>query len=196
MLQSNVFFILLTIIVIHLSFNKISIQNWNALFWIVVLFSSIGIMTKSFLHNTISQKLYLYTMSSGRNIWISRWIYHGLLLLMLIFLTYILLVLFKNDPVEDHCLFFITCSFGASLFSMILSLTSAIVSHTNKSGALMATLGMPLLIPIIIILIELSLNSMIGLSFQTSLKSLGSLLLLQILLFIIGFILFPNLWQE
>ena len=115
---------------------------------------------------------------------------------MLIILTYGFLVLFKNDPVEDHILFFITCVFGASLFSMILSLISAIVSHTNRSGALMATLGMPLLIPIIIILIELSLNSMLGITFQSCLKSLGSLLLLQMLLFIIGYILFPNLWQE
>ena len=196
MLLSNVFFIFLTVIVIHFSFNRLSIDNWNALYWIIVLFSSISIMTKSFLNNSISQKLYYYTISSGRNIWIARWLYHGFLLFVIAILTYIIMVFFKKDPVEDHLLFFVTCFIGSSLFSMILSLISAIVSHTNKSGALMATFGMPLLIPVIIILVELSLNSMIGISFQASLKSLGSLLLLQILLFIIGYILFPNLWQE
>tara|TARA_B100000029_G_scaffold335743_1_gene327863 strand:- start:358 stop:819 length:462 start_codon:yes stop_codon:yes gene_type:complete len=153
-------------------------------------------MTKSFLKNTISQKLYFYTISSGRNIWIARWLYHGFLLFVISVFTFFILAFFKTNPIEDHLLFFITCFLGASLFSMILSLISAIVSHTNKSGALMAVLGMPLLIPVIIILVELSLNSMIGISIQASLKSLGSLLLLQILLFIIGYLLFPNLWQE
>jgi heme exporter protein B len=111
-------------------------------------------------------------------------------------LTYIVLGLSEGSPIENQFLFVITGILGASYFSMVLSLISAMTSHTNKSAGLISALGIPMLIPVIFPLAELSLNSIIGVGLIESTKTIGVITLLHLLLFIIGFILFPVLWKE
>ena len=86
---------------------------------------------------------------------------------------------------------------GASYFSLILSLVSAMITHTNKSAGLLSAIAIPLLIPMLIMLSDLSLKSMLGsMSFLANIKTIGVVVGMHILLFIIGLILFPALWKE
>ena len=195
-LYANSFFILISVILISSIFDRLTNQSWNAIFWMIFLFTSISIVTKSFMQEGIRRKLYLYTLGSGQNIWVGRWLYYSLILGFNMALTYIVLGFSEGFPIENKFLFTITGILGASYFSMILSLISAMASHTNKSAGLISALGIPMLIPIMFPLAELSLSAIIGIGIIECINSIVVITLLHVLLFIIGFFLFPLLWKE
>ena len=67
-----------TVFVSALCFNHhISAQEWNALFWIIVLFASVTVSTKSFLKEGKGQGLFNYLYYSPRTFILSKIIFSG-----------------------------------------------------------------------------------------------------------------------
>ena len=205
LLYANAFFPLLAVTIVSNTFSKLSYQSWNALFWLIFLFASITIAAKSFLSDSPQRKLYMYSLGSGVSIWIAKWLYHMLLLCVVMLLNFLFLTFMEDgnpiymggNPIFNIALFSFSGIIGASYFSLILSLVSAMITHTNKSAGLLSAIAIPLLIPMLIILSELSLKSMLGsMSFLANIKTIGVVVGMHILLFIIGLILFPALWKE
>ena len=188
-----------TVFICYMSFGvragRLSPFTWNALFWIIMLFIAINAMAKSFIQERSGRQLYYYSIASAAQIILSKMFYNFLLMLLFSIMAFIFYALVLGNPVQDMTYFFITIALGAMGFSFSLTLISAITSKAGANTSLMAILSFPVLIPMLLVLIKLSKNSMDGLSRSVSQDELVILVSVNLLLGMISYLLFPYLWR-
>lgn len=188
-----------TIFVCYLSFNikntGIHQFTWNALLWIVMLFTATSAMAKSFVQENEGSVLYYYTLVSPQAIILSKTIYNSLLMIFLSFLAIGAFSLVLGNPVEDMGLFFVSLLLGAIGLSVTLTMVAAIASKAGNNGILMAVLSFPVMIPMLLMLIKVSKNAIDGIARPESYDEILTLLSIDMIAGVLAFILFPYLWR-
>lgn len=186
-----------TVFVSYLSFKVIdNILVWNALFWIIMLFAATNAVAKSFMQESKGRLLYLYTIARPQNIILAKTIYNALLLTIIGIFNYLFFGILINDLVQNKFLFFLTIILGSMGFAIVLTMISAIASKTSNNGSLMAILGFPVLIPLLITLIRLSKNALDGLDLSVSYTYITVLMAINVIVVILAYLLFPYLWRD
>lgn len=189
-----------TIFVCYLSFgvkgNKLTPSTWNALFWIILLFTSVNAIAKSFIQEKQSRNIYYYTLASPQGIIIAKILYNSLVMGLLAFTGYFFYAIVLGNPVEDKGLFLLNLALGAVGFSTTLTLVSGIAAKASNSSTLMAVLGMPVIIPMLLMVIRISKNGIDGLDWSVSRPDLLILISINIMLGALSYILFPYLWRS
>lgn len=186
-----------TIYLCYLIFNGIIEPNtWVALFWIIMIFSSVNAAGRSFEQETSKRYLFFYTIAKPEAIIISKLIYNTLIMSVLSLASYAMYSFFLGNEIENHPLFLITVVLGASGFSGVLTMVSAIASKTSNNATLMAILSFPVLVPLLMILVRLSRNAMNGLDWSYSWPYALALLLINLMVIGLSYILFPYLWKD
>jgi heme exporter protein B len=190
-------YVVSTIFISYLSFKKILNPGvWNALFWIILLFASVNAASKSFIQESKGRLLYLYTIASPQAVILSKIIYNACLIVAISFLCFLFYSLFIGNIVQDNILFAVVLLLGSMGFSSVLTLMSAIASKTNSNFSLMAILSFPVMVPLLMTLIKVSKNAIDGLDWSVSYNYLVVLLLLNVIVGVLAYILFPYLWKE
>lgn len=186
-----------TVFVCYLSFRSIIDKpTWNALFWVILLFGSINAVAKSFLQESRGRQLYFYTLVSPQAVILSKIIYNSLLMLLLSVVCFFVYSLFIKSLVDDIPFFLLTLVFGSIGFASVLSMVSAIASKTNSNFSLMAILSFPMLIPLLLSLIKVSKYAVDGLDRSLSWPYFGVLLLINLMVILLSYLLFPYLWRD
>ncbi|MBL0049854.1 MAG: heme exporter protein CcmB [Bacteroidetes bacterium] len=190
-------YVVSTVFVCYLSFRSIIDKpTWNALFWVILLFGSINAVAKSFIQESKGRQLYYYTLVSPQAVILSKIIYNTLLMLLLSIVCFLVYSLFIKSLVEDVPFFLLTLVFGSIGFASVLSMVSAIASKTNSNFSLMAILSFPMLIPLLLSLIKVSKYAVDGLDRTLSYPYFGVLLLINLMVILLSYLLFPYLWRD
>ncbi len=195
-LNAILLYVISTIFVCYLSFKKIDPITWNALFWIIMLFASVNAVSKSFSQESKARQLYYYCTCSARSVILSKIIYNIFLLLPLTLFALMFYSVVFNNPLGDPYLYVAGVAIGSISFSTVFTMISAIASKAGNSGALIAILGFPIIIPLLIVLIKLSKNAMDGLDRTVSYNEMGVLAAINIIVITASLILFPYLWRD
>ncbi len=191
-----ILYVLSTIFIVYTSFIQLQPKVWNTLFWIIVLFASVNAITKSFLQEAGDRKLYYYSLANPSAIILSKILYNSLLLLLLTLLSFAAFSLVAGNPVRDHAQFFAAILLGSIGLSITFTFISAIASQAHNSSTLMAILGFPIVIPILMTLVKLSANAL-GLLQDTAVwKDMLILIAIDLILISLSFVLFPYLWKD
>jgi heme exporter protein B len=176
--------------------NSISPATWSALFWLVILFSVVNSVAKSFIGERKGVFIYYYSIASASSIILSKIIYNTLLCLCLSLGGYFLFSIFIQNPVADKGLFLLTLLLTSIGFSSALSLISGIASKANNSNILMAVLSFPVVIAILLLAIKITKNALDGLDRTASLDEILNLLAINCILTALAYILFPYIWRS
>lgn len=176
--------------------GNLAVPVWNALYWIIMLFSSVNAVAKSFVQEHQGRQLYYYMLASPESIILSKTIYNTLLTLVLALLGYLVFGLVFGDPVADRPLFLLNLLLGALGFSASLTMVSAIASKASNNGTLMAILSFPVLLPILLMAIQVSKNAIDGLDREINLDKILTLLAINAIVAASSYILFPYLWRS
>lgn len=195
-LNGILLYVVSTIFVCYLSFRGLEAVTWNALFWIIMLFASINAITKSFVQENKGQQLYFYTLASPQAIILSKIIYNVLLMVLLSGLALFFYRIVFSNPLGDPLFYFLSVMLGSLSFASVFTLISGIASKTNNSGSLMAVLGFPVIIPVLILLIKFSKNAMDGLDRTVSYDEIGVLCAINLIVITVSLLLFPYLWRD
>lgn len=189
-----------TVFVCYLSFgvkgNKLSPYVWNALFWVILLFTSVNAIAKSFIQERQGRLIYYYSLVSPQGIIISKILYNSLLMMLLSAIGFFFYSLVLGNPVEDKFLFLLNMTLGSFGFSSTLTMVSGIASKANNSATLMAILSFPIMVPLLLILIKISKNAIDGLSRSVSWNELAVLMAINIMVGTVSYLLFPYLWKS
>lgn len=189
-----------TVFICYLSFNLQSSQlhpiTWNALFWIVILFTAISAVAKSFLQESPGKLMYYYTIASGQSFITAKIIYYSLLLVLLGIIGYGLYGLVLGNPVENPGLFVLTIALGSIGMASTLTLVSSIASKAQNNQTLLAVLGLPILIPVLLMSIKISKNAMDGLPWSDSYQELAVICSIDAIVCSLAIILFPYIWRS
>ena len=119
-----------------------------------------------------------------------------LLMMVLSILFIIVFNLFLGNFIQNHFLFYSCILLGATGFAALFTMVSAIASRTNNNFALMAVLGFPIILPLLVLLIKISkyaISNAAGIEQWPGLLALGGL---NIIIMVLSGLLFPYLWRD
>ena len=188
------------VFICYLSFNYqnniVSEATWNALFWIIILFSAVNAVAKSFIQVNPGRILYLYTLSSPQGIILSKIIYNTLLLIFLGLIGFLFYLVVLGNPVGNTSLFVFNLLLASIGFSSILTMTSGIAARANHSTVLMAILSFPVILPLLFIAMKISAHALDDLDLSASYDELAVLLAINVIVLTISYMLFPFLWRS
>jgi heme exporter protein B len=199
-LNGILLYVVSAVFITYLSFGAnqgaLSIPTWNALYWIIILFSSVNAVAKSFVQEHQGRQLYYYMIASPEAIILSKIIYNTLLTLVLALLGYLVFSIILGNPVQDQFLFLVNLILGAVGFSACLTMVSGIASKAGNNATLMAILSFPLIIPILLMAINLSKHAIDGLDRDLSIDKIFTLLAINAIIGATSYLLFPYLWRS
>ena len=187
-----------TIFVSALCFKgRMDKPTWNALFWVITLFTSVTVSGKSFLKETGGQALFNYLYYSPQHFILAKTLYNMFFMLCLSLVTFFFYAFFIKNEVENLGLFLIVLCLASSGLAGVLSLMSAISSKAGGNFAIMSILSFPVLMPLIMVVMRLSKQAVDGLEWAAvGFDFLVILLALNVLSLALSYLLFPYLWRE
>ncbi len=174
----------------------VAVPVWNALFWLVLLFSALNAAAKSFGGESRGRLLYLHTLVAPESLILAKTLYNAGLLLVLALLTFGFYAVVLGNPVQDSGLFLLTLLLGALGFAASLTLMSGIAARAANSSTLLAVLAFPVLIPLLLLLLRLSKNALDGLDRTVSYGPLASVVAINLIVGVLAVVLFPYLWKS
>ncbi len=199
-LNGILLYLVSTVFVCYLSFNaqpnQLAIPVWNALFWIILLFTAVNAVAKSFVQEPEERQVYYYTLTSPQALILSKIIYNTLLMWLMSVIGFSVYALIMGNPIADLGLFFGNMVLGGLGFSSVLTMIAGIASKAGNNTTLMAVLSFPVILPLLLLLIKISKNALDGLAFSVSVNELVSLGAINVVVLVLAYILFPYLWRS
>ncbi|GAB2777364.1 heme exporter protein CcmB [Rhabdobacter roseus] len=199
-LSGMLLYMVSTVFVCYLSFalknNQLTPIVWNTLFWIILLFTAVNAIAKSFSQERYGRLIYYYSLCSPQSIILSKIIYNGLLMVVLSLTGFGFYALVMGNPVGDLGLYLISILLAAVGFASVLTLVAGIASKAENNATLMAVLSFPILLPMLLMTINLSKNALDGLDWDVSMDEIRTLLALDAIVITLSYLLFPYLWRS
>jgi len=185
-----------TVFVVYMMSGQPEAKTWNALFWLTQLFVAVNSVAKSFLQEHPHRFRYYFTLVKPATFLLAKMIYSIVLMLLMGLVSLLLFNIMLGWPLQQSLLFVAIASVGSISLSTVFTFLSAIAARAQQNAALMAILGFPLVTPVLMMLSNLALKALTPV-YQPGWWVLAlSLLALDVLVLILGLILFPFLWQE
>lgn len=199
-LNGMLLYIVSTIFICYLNFNLR--QNvltpivWNTLFWIILMFTAVNTIGKSFAQERHGRLLYYYTLTSPGRIILSKIIYNSILMLILSLTGFVFYIFVMGNPVGNVALFLAAIVLGSIGFASTLTIVSAIAAKADGNSALMAILSFPLIIPMLLMVIKLAKNAMDDLDPSVSKDEILVLISIDAIVVALSLVLFPYIWRS
>ena len=199
-LSGMLLYVVSTVFVCYLSFNlrrnQLTPIVWNTLFWIILLFTAVNAIAKSFSQERHGRLLYYYNLCSPQAIIISKIIYNSLVMAVLSVLGFVFYAFVMGNPIQDNGLFSICILLASTGFASVLTLIAGIASKADNSATLMAVLSFPIILPMLLMTIRLAKNAMDGLDWSVSTDEITTLLSIDLIVITLSYLLFPYLWRS
>lgn len=177
----------------------LGVALWNALFWIILLFAAFNALSRSFQREDQGRQLYLHTLVHPRSVVMARTLYNAFTMVVLSLLSLFFYALFLGTAVlegADLGQFLVAVVLGAIGFATVLTLIAAIAARAGNGLGLMAILGFPLVLPMLLAVMRASKLSLDGVAWSVTSTYFGGLLLLDVITVTLAWLLFPYLWRD
>lgn len=195
-LSGIVLYVLATIVLVYSALIDIQPKVWNAIFWVIILFAAVSAIVKSFVQESQSRQLYYYNLVHPLALLLAKMIYNTSLLFLLSLLSWGALALLTGNPVKETGLFILAIFLGSMGLSIAFTFVSAISAKAQNSATLMAILGFPVIIPILLTLVKIGANAL-RLIQDTSISSdILILVAINLVLLSVSILLYPFLWRD
>lgn len=193
-------YVLATVFVCYLGFQRIeSAKSWSVLLWITGIFTAFNAMQKTFSSESAGTQLFIYTLAHPRFIILSKAIYNALFVAILNILSALLFLLFfGTNMLEsiDWFQFVLGLVLGSTGLGLALTFVAGIAFKSEGGVGLVAILGFPVIMPLLITIVRHSTAAIEGVSMSQNSLNLVVLLVLNVLSFVLSYVLFPYLWRE
>jgi len=187
---------------VYLCYQAFQIEQgkvWSSLLWIIILFTAFSAIGKSFQQQQRGLRMYLYWNVAPGEFILAKVIYNMGLMLLLGFLAFGAFVLFLGAaPFESNMWvpYMLGITLGSIGFASLLTLVSGIAAQSESGVGLTAVLGIPIVIPLILLLNRYNENILLNVPFNDNLENLGFLGVLTLGILGLSYILFPYLWRD
>jgi len=180
----------------YMTFRILPGPAWVAAYWLIMLFSATHALGRSF-GQTTGGRLLLEQSLAPPGLFLAAKMFYNLLLLGLIHaLTTLCLLTWGGNPFQDLVRFVWVAPVGLIGLSAALTLIAAISRKASGQATLMVVLSFPVVMPLLLLLIRLSMHALDGLNPEAGQTYLVQLLSLDVLVLSTAFLLFPYLWRD
>lgn len=184
------------LMMLYVSFMETDVMTWTVLLWIIIFFTSISASAKSFTLEPYQRYLYYYSLIKPQQLIFAKIIYNSVLLSFLSLLTWMFYSIILGDNIYHKALFLMILLLGSVSISTLLTLMSAIASKSGNSSTVMSVLSLPLLIPILLLLIKISLYTTEATAPSFPYRDFVFLLSLNGILLMLAYLLFPFIYRD
>lgn len=193
-------YVLATVFVCYLSLEKIETPKvWGAMLWLTGIFTAFNTMQKAFTSEGSGTVIYLYTLVNPRQIILSKAVYNALLVAVLNLVSVFFFVLFfGTDAIAgaDLSQFLIGLLLGSTGLGLALTFVAGLAYKSGTGAGLVAILGFPIIIPLLITMVRYTTFALEGMSFSQNSLNLLVLLVLNMVSLVLAYVLFPYLWRD
>lgn len=193
-------YVLATVFVCYLAFESIESERvWGGLIWITGLFTAFNAMQKTFQQEGSGTQLYLYSLASPRDVMLSKALYNALLVAVLNLVSLAFFLLFFGDKVlvnTDFSQFSIGLLLGSTGLGITLTFISGLAYKSGAGVGLVAILGFPVVIPMLITIVRFTTGAIMGMTWLENGLNLLVLIILNGASLVLSLLLFPYLWRE
>jgi len=176
--------------------NQLTPLVWSALFWLIVLFTAISAIAKSFVGEKRGLDVYLYALASPQQIIIAKMIYNFCLSAALGIGALFLFFLLLGNPITSSFPFFLGLLLTCLGLATSLTLLAAIAARADHASILMPVLGFPITISLLLLAIKITKNCIDGLGFESCQDELLTLVAINCMAGATGYVLFPYIWRS
>ncbi len=192
-----VLYLVSTVFVTYLVFDgRIDLRTWNALFWLIMLFAATNAILKSFIQEGENRHLFYFTLANAREVIAAKIIYNICLTILLSLAGLLVFTAFMGNPLQNPMIFLVNMLLGMVGFSTVLTLISAIAARAKNNFTLMAVLGFPLVLPLLLLTIGVSEVGVYGGACTNVVVDMLLILLVISLTVVLSILLFPYIWRE
>jgi heme exporter protein B len=187
-----------TIFVLYIAVSELpSSSVWMALFWILQLFIAVNAVAKGFLQEGRGRMVYYYSICHPAHFILAKLLYHVILMGAMSLMSCWMYSILLGHPLQNTGWFVGVILLGGTGISMTFSLMSAIAAKAQQNAALIAILGFPVIIPLLMLTLRLSQSAMGEIFREGALWQLAGLIgLLDLLVIVLSVILYPFLWRD
>ena len=182
--------------IIYFMMESAAPATWNAIFWVILLFTAVNMITRGFTAESGRSFMYYYSTVNPSAMILSKIIYHTLLLFLLSMIALVLYIGFLGNPIQNMEVFIMGVVLGDIGLALVLSFVSSIASKAGNSGTLLAILSFPLLIPILKIMSKVSEEAMYPQTGDSLFFDVSILLAFDVVLLALALLLFPYIWRD
>lgn len=193
-------FILVTISVIMFSIGseKISEYLTGGLLWVVIFFSAMSGLSRAFVsEEERGTTLTLHLIASPSTIFSGKLLFNLILVFLMNFaITFLFAILFESFIINNLLLFLIAFLLGNIGIAVSSTIIAAIISKASSKGTLYPVLSFPILLPLILILLELTKFAMDGNGVADSMTEILVLVSYDVIMLTASYLLFDFIWKE
>ncbi|MEO9483327.1 MAG: heme exporter protein CcmB [Ekhidna sp.] len=185
-----------TIFATYMAFKGfVSVEVWNALFWIILLFTSINAISKSFIQEERRSHYYFFLCKPTKII-LAKLIYSFVYLFCIAIISLIIYSVLLGNPIVNFPLFLLNLTLGCIGLSAAFTMVSSIAFRSSNRSIMMAVLGFPIIIPVLILSISNSYKILDGYVFIQIQGNLTALFSVDVIIIALTFVLFPFTWKS
>ena len=173
---------------------EITTSDFNFIYWIIVLLTSVSVAIRGTAHARSGERLMMYSLVSPSTALFGLILFNAVYMLIVALVLYLGLILLFYPQLTFSSSYLLIIVVGGLTIGIVLSFVSAISRYLDGQHTSLSVLSIPLLIP------SLLLSHSIGEELLTSGQLVGDkfviLLGLALISTALAIILFPYLWRE
>lgn len=141
--------------------------------------------------------LYYYSLASPVQFILAKLIFNIFLLLIMTLISILFFFVFLGFPVVNPAIFMVISVLGGISLSLVFTLMSAIAAKAQHNASLIAILGFPVILPLLLLLMRLSKLAFAEVFKEGAVWQLTGIIIgLDALVVTLAIILFPFLWKD
>lgn len=193
---SSILYLAAITFVVFKVFGSLEGPTKTGLFWVIYLFTCINIVGNSFSYQSMRRKYLYYQLYDPVELLIAKILFNFLKLVLAGLILLFLQTIFSGESLINPGLFMKSFFLAAFGLTVILTMISAISSFSENQNALVAILALPLVIPVLLLGMRISLVSERFFSDPAVGKYLSMIAGIDLLLLSLSLIFIPVIWKS
>jgi heme exporter protein B len=189
-------YIFTAVLITFLALPGMDKPHFSAIFWVVVLFTTLQGISKSFIAMKKGNFVFWHQMVSPQVFLGGKLIMAFILMMIFTTFAFLMFVLIHGSVTDNTIGFYMVALFTGAGISFIYTISSSIAAKTDSPGILLPVLSFPLTIPIILIGVKGGKNAIDDLGIMTYFPEILLLIGFDVLMVMMGIALIKFIWKE
>lgn len=188
----------ISVILFSIGNEKINENLTAGLFWVVIFFTAMSGLSRAFVsEEERGTTLTLQLIASPTIVFSGKLIFNVILVFAMNAIIAVLYgALFEDFIIKNFLLFIATFILGNIGLAVSSTIIAAIIAKAGAKGTLYPVLSFPILLPLILTCVQLTLFSFDGTSFEKSRFELAIVISYDVIMITVSYLLFDFIWEE
>jgi len=188
----------LSVILFAVGQEKISEELTGGLFWVVIFFTSMSGLARAFVsEEERGTSLTLQLIAAPSTVFSGKLVFNIILVFcMNTVIALLYAALFESFVIQNFSLFFLSFVLGNIGLAVSSTIIAAIIAKAGAKGTLYPVLSFPILLPLILTSVQLTLFSLDGKSIENAKYELAIVVGYDVIMLTVSYMLFDFIWKD